>query len=281
MNKCLFLISVSILGMSCNGLLDKSKDPNLVAEAYGKKLYIQEIVSGIGNFNNPIDSQIAATRFMDEWLIDLILFEEAQKKLKDKKRIQKLIQDYERSLYISELENRIVKNLLDTVVAQEAIDTFYLKHSEDFKLSEPIVRLLLIRLDSVRDTSTLKNLWTTEDLPALKIYVEKSQGLAFLDPQEWQYISDLRSISPESLFAKISLNRPGEYALEQNDQHFYLKVLEIIDQNDLPPMEFVKERIKLRILQDRIKALLKSHKSELFNEKIQSKEIKIYGNKNN
>lgn len=281
MNKCLFLISVSILGMSCNGLLDKSKDPNLVAEAYGKKLYIQEIVSGIGNFNNPIDSQIAATRFIDEWLIDLILFEEAQKKLKDKKRIQKLIQDYERSLYISELENRIVKNLLDTVVAQEAIDTFYLKHSEDFKLSEPIVRLLLIRLDSVRDASTLKNLWTTEDLPALKIYVEKSQGLAFLDPQEWQYISDLRSISPESLFAKISLNRPGEYALEQNDQHFYLKVLEIIDQNDLPPMEFVKERIKLRILQDRIKALLKSHKSELFNEKIQSKEIKIYGNKNN
>ena len=281
MNKCLFLISVSILGMSCNGLLDKSKDPNLVAEAYGKKLYIQEIVSGIGNFNNPIDSQIAATRFIDEWLIDLILFEEAQKKLKDKKRIQKLIQDYERSLYISELENRIVKNLLDTVVAQEAIDTFYLKHSEDFKLSEPIVRLLLIRLDSVRDTSTLKNLWTTEDLPALKIFVEKSQGLAFLDPQEWQYISDLRSISPESLFAKISLNRPGEYALEQNDQHFYLKVLEIIDQNDLPPMEFVKERIKLRILQDRIKALLKSHKSELFNEKIQSKEIKIYGNKNN
>lgn len=281
MNKCLFLISVSILGMSCNGLLDKSKDPNLVAEAYGKKLYIQEIVSGIGNFNNPIDSQIAATRFIDEWLIDLILFEEAQKKLKDKKRIQKLIQDYERSLYISELENTIVKNLLDTVVAQEAIDTFYLKHSEDFKLSEPIVRLLLIRLDSVRDTSTLKNLWTTEDLPALKIYVEKSQGLAFLDPQEWQYISDLRSISPESLFAKISLNRPGEYALEQNDQHFYLKVLEIIDQNDLPPMEFVKERIKLRILQDRIKALLKSHKSELFNEKIQSKEIKIYGNKNN
>ncbi len=281
MNKCLFLISVSILGMSCNGLLDKSKDPNLVAEAYGKKLYIQEIVSGIGNFNNPIDSQIAATRFIDEWLIDLILFEEAQKKLKDKKRIQKLIQDYERSLYISELENRIVKNLLDTVVAQEAIDTFYLKHSEDFKLSEPIVRLLLIRLDSVRDSSTLKNLWTTEDLPALKIYVEKSQGLAFLDPQEWQYISDLRSISPESLFAKISLNRPGEYALEQNDQHFYLKVLEIIDQNDLPPMEFVKERIKLRILQDRIKALLKSHKSELFNEKIQSKEIKIYGNKNN
>lgn len=281
MNKCLFLISVSILGMSCNGLLDKSKDPNLVAEAYGKKLYIQEIVSGIGNFNNPIDSQIAATRFIDEWLIDLILFEEAQKKLKDKKRIQKLIQDYERSLYISELENRIVKNLLDTVVAQEAIDTFYLKHSEDFKLSEPIVRLLLIRLDSVRDTSTLKNLWTTEDLPALKIYVEKSQGLAFLDPQEWQYISDLRSISPERLFAKISLNRPGEYALEQNDQHFYLKVLEIIDQNDLPPMEFVKERIKLRILQDRIKALLKSHKSELFNEKIQSKEIKFYGNKNN
>jgi len=281
LNKCLFLISVSILGMSCNGLLDKSKDPNLVAEAYGKKLYIQEIVSGIGNFNNPIDSQIAATRFIDEWLIDLILFEEAQKKLKDKKRIQKLIQDYERSLYISELENRIVKNLLDTVVAQEAIDTFYLKHSEDFKLSEPIVRLLLIRLDSVRDTSTLKNLWTTEDLPALKIYVEKSQGLAFLDPQEWQYISDLRSISPERLFAKISLNRPGEYALEQNDQHFYLKVLEIIDQNDLPPMEFVKERIKLRILQDRIKALLKSHKSELFNEKIQSKEIKIYGNKNN
>jgi hypothetical protein len=281
LNKCLFLISVSILGMSCNGLLDKSKDPNLVAEAYGKKLYIQEIVSGIGNFNNPIDSQIAATRFIDEWLIDLILFEEAQKKLKDKKRLQKLIQDYERSLYISELENRIVKNLLDTVVAQEAIDTFYLKHSEDFKLSEPIVRLLLIRLDSVRDTSTLKNLWTTEDLPALKIYVEKSQGLAFLDPQEWQYISDLRSISPERLFAKISLNRPGEYALEQNDQHFYLKVLEIIDQNDLPPMEFVKERIKLRILQDRIKALLKSHKSELFNEKIQSKEIKIYGNKNN
>lgn len=281
MKKWPFLIAASLLLISCNGILDSSKDPNLVAEAYGKRLYSQEVLDGIGNLSNPVDSQIAASRFIDNWLLDHILFEEAQKKIRDKKRIQNLIQDYERSLYISELENRIVENLLDTMVAQEAIDTFFAKHSEDFKLSEPIARFLLIKVDSIHDTDTLKNLWTTEDLPALKMYADNSQGLAFLDPQEWQYISDLRAVTPESLFAKISLNRPGEYALEENDQHFYLKVLEIIDQNDLPPKEFVKERIKLRILQDRIKALLKSHKSELFNEKIQSKEIKIYGNKNN
>jgi len=281
LKKWPFLIAASISIMSCNGILDSSKDPNLVAEAYGKRLYSQEVVAGIGDFSNPVDSQFAASRFIDNWLIDLILFEEAQKKVRDKKRIQNLIQDYEKSIYISELENSIVENMLDTVVAQEAIDTFFAKHSEDFKLSEPIARMLLIKVDSQYDTDTLRNLWTTEDLPALKIYAENSQGLAFLDPQEWQYISDLRSLTPESLFAKISLNRPGEYTLAENDQHFYLKVLEIIDQNDLPPMEFVKERIKLRILQDRIKALLKSHKSEVFNEKIQSKEIKIYVNKNN
>ena len=90
-----------------------------------------------------------------------------------------------------------------------------------------------------------------------------------------------RNIVPPKLYAKISLKKSNSYTHKENDQHFYLKLLEIIADNDDAPVSFVKERIKLRVIQDRIRSMLKRAKARLFDSKIKSKQIKIYGKENN
>ncbi len=265
---------------SCDSIANNDDNGELIAEAYQQKLHKRDVEPYLVNASTALDSQFVISRFVDEWLMDIILIEEAKKKIKNRTKIQELVKKYEQSLIINELESMYLKNELDTVIQTEEIDSFFNFHKEDFLLQDPIVRFLFIKLPESSINDTFAQIWETEDLPALREYVKLNNGVSILEAGEWQFLTSLKNITPTSLFNKISLNKPNVYSFEENDQHFYLKILEIINEKDSPPVEFVKDRIQMRILQNRIKALLKAKRNQLFSDRIASKEIKIYDKKN-
>ncbi len=274
---CFSILSACILLSSCDNLLQERKDSNTIAEAYGHKLYQEDIDPYLQDAESQLDSQFITSRLVDDWLMDIMIYEETKSRINDRTTINKLVEDYEQSLIINTWERDVVNNYLDTLIAREEIDSFFINHKEDFLLEEPILRLLFIKLGDDYDLDTLDELWKTEDLPALRQFCTQNNAQCLLDPSEWYDRSTLKSIIPVDLFAKVSLKRADSYAFTENDKEFYLKILEVIDDKDEIPVEFVQERIKLRILQDRRKLLIRSQKAQLFNEKIKSKKIKIYG----
>jgi len=277
-----YIIAVILMCLAaCDVSNSNKQNSDPIAEAFGHKLYESDIESYIQSYPIQSDRQFAVSQYIDKWLMEVFLIEEAKKKIKDRKNINTFVKRYERSLIIQELENTYVQNELDTFIKAEEIDSFFNFRKEDFLLQESIIRFLFIKVQKDLDNDTLTGLWETEDLPALNQYVAINNGLALIDPQEWYSVSTIKNIVPLGLYAKISLKRPNTYTYKENDQHFYLKVLEIISEKDAAPVSFVRERIKLRILQDRIRTLLKNKKTALFNAKINSKQIKIYGKENN
>ena len=266
--------------LACNFSGSKKNDSALVAEAFGHELYLSEIEPYLLNEFNASDSQYTISQYVDKWLMEVILLEEAEKKIKDRVKINELVESYKQSLIVQELESNYVNEALDTLVSSSEIDTFFKYHKEDFRLHEGIMRLLFIKIPTTNNNDTLENLWETEDLPALKQFSSSNNGFALVDAEEWYQLSFLKNILPTEIYAKVSLKKADTYEFDSNDQHFYLKVLEIVNENDEVPVSYVKERIKLRIIQDRIQALLKKKKSALFNAKIKSKQIKIYGKDN-
>lgn len=268
---------ITTLLSSCEFASMGKHDGPIVAEAFGQKLYEDELDAYLQNITSASDSQYIISMVVDEWLKDQIIYEEARSKLRNKAHIQDMVEDYKQSLIINEWENMYLRNELDTVISSQEINSFFRFHRTDFLLEEPIIRFFFVRLPGEFDKDSLEDLWETEDLPALKTFCTHNGGYSILEPDEWYNLSVLKSIAPTELFAKISLKKPANYTTSIEDGEFYLKVLEIIDDKDEIPVSFVKERIKLRILQDRKKALVKMKKAALFEEKIKSKEIKIYG----
>jgi hypothetical protein len=265
-----------LLLTGCNNLRNQNGDDQLLAEAYGSKLYLSELEIYLENAVSTSDSQYIITKYVDNWLMDEILYNEAHKVVATDQKIKNLVKDYEKSMYINEYEKVIISNHMDTMIQKEEIDSFFKFHKNDFFLQEGILRFLFIKIPEGNDNDTISDIWKTEDLPALKNLSHQFGGISLLKPNEWQYISSFKNLMPENLFKQISLKKPSEYIKYEDGYKFYIKILELINDKEATPVGFVEERIKQRILHNRMNVLLKNKKNELFDENIKSKSIKIY-----
>ena len=197
------------------------------------------------------DSSTILKKHVDKWLLQEILFHEAKAKVETEDRIEQLVENYKKSLYINELEKLELVTQLDTLISRAELDTFYSQHKEDFLLDEEIVRLLFAKVPETLDNDNLQTLWKTENLPALKVFVKEAGGLQFLDLKSWYYLSEMRNLIPAELIAKVNFDKTEAYSLRADGQVFLLKILDYTDANEIAPKSFALEKIKLRLLRDR------------------------------
>ena len=255
---------------------EKRSEDDLLAEVKGEKLYIQDISSSLSKAFNKTDSLFILNREVDTWVMEQIQYQEAKSTIRDKEDIKALTADYERSLYVNAFEKQILSESLDTLIENEEIDSFYKDHMEEFILQETIARCIMIKIPLSMDGDSIQELWKTEDIPALKAFVNSNDNFHILDLERWYYRSTLKNIMPEALYRKIAFTKSDNYTLQTDESKYYVKILEIAKAKETAPVSFVKERIKHRILQERIKSVLNTRKTQLYNEKIKSKAIKIY-----
>ncbi|MBT8233791.1 MAG: hypothetical protein HKO66_00175 [Saprospiraceae bacterium] len=276
--KYIWYIACLSLFLSCNDSNPRNPNDKLIAEAFGSKLFQSDLSDALSISNNKSDSFEVKKRLSENWIMEKILIQEAKKHVTNKDEIERLIEKYSNSLYINALNNYYLSESLDSTISDIEVDSFIQLHKSEFTLPETIVRFILIKFPKENDSDTIKDYWKNEDIPAINFHVSQIEGLSMLNMNKWYYLSELKNIAPESLFKKIRLNKPNAYSGEDDKSKFYVKVLEIIKDIDNAPISFLKERVRHRILQQRIKSLLIDKKSALYNDKIQSKQIKIHTN---
>lgn len=280
MAKYLTIIT-GLLLLSCNQSSNRDASDVLLVEAYGSKLYLSDIANQLDSNITKSDSLNTLERIITDWTMEQILFQESKKNIDNKSALNQLVEDYKKDLYINALDEKYLAESLDTVISQVEIDTFIKWHKEEFALPETILRYLFVKVPEDKDIDTLKNYWKTEDLLGLKYFISLHKGLSLLNVNKWYYLSELKNLLPESIYKKISLKKTNSYSGIADGSKYYVKILEIIKDTDEVPVSFLNERVRHRILQQRIKVLLKDKKTILYNNSIKSKQIKIYSNTHN
>lgn len=255
-------------------------DPNLLAEAYGDKLYLNDLELLFNNAQNKADSQFIISRYIDNWVMDKILFEEAKKEVKRNKRINDQIEDYKKSLYIHEYENIWLDQALNTSINQSEIDTFYAHNQEEYILKEDISQILYISVPLELDNDSLKNIWKTEDIPALESLKQSDERITGLfDVSKWYGHSYMKNIIPEKLFNKINFKKKESYSLNDERSKYYVKILDNLKSKNPAPVSFVQADIENTILKDRAASILKQKKQSVYQNNILDKKITIYHDK--
>jgi len=254
----------------------KEKDNTLLAEAFGDKLKISDISDQLKNVQTTSDSSFIINQNTDQWVSDKILFQEAKSKVGKNKDINRLVEEYKKSLIILEWEKIIIKSKLDTVILSSEIDTFYKQRKKDFILQDDIVRFLFFKIPEAEYNDTLKDLWKTEAIPIMKKFINDAKGFHVLHPNNWYYKSEVKNLLPAALYKKIAFRKLESYSLTENETKFFVKILEKADSGDDAPVSFVEETIRERILHDRAHDLLKETKNELYNKNVQNKVIQFY-----
>lgn len=271
------LSSVIIVGssfcISCNQ--PQANDSALVASAYGNKLYLNQI-TGLSSENlSKSDSSSIIDRHMDSWLMEEILYKEAKNKISNSTEIDALVESYRKSVFIHKYEEAKLSENMNSLVTNAEIDTFYNRHKDQYLLDESITKVLFVKVPEEMNNDKLISLWKTENLLALKTFVNGVSGVAILDLDKWHYLAEIKQLMPEELMNKINFSKRESYSLTKDGHHFLVRILDHVKVNEEAPKSFALPKIRQRLIHDNSEQFLKKWKKELYQNKIQGKDIQI------
>jgi len=258
--------------IACN---DNRVQGDVLASAFGNKLYVDDLSEMLIDVNTKSDSNRIISKHIDNWLMDEILVEESKQRKVKQAELKELADQYFRAISIHALEEQVLSEM-DTSVSKQELDTIASSYQKELTLQEDIVKFLYIKVPESFNNDTLKILWKTEDISGLKSFVLFCEGFSLLDLDHWYFRSELKSVIPSELYNKINFSKSDSYSLIQDGHKFYIKILEKIDSKDEVPLSFAREKLKHRILKDRSRKYINDWKINLYQSKIKSKEISIY-----
>ncbi|MCL2131343.1 MAG: hypothetical protein FWH36_02625 [Lentimicrobiaceae bacterium] len=112
-----FVIFCLLIGFSsCN------RDKGVAAHVYDQKLTLTELQEMMPVFDKTADSVEILQQYIDTWIVRQVMLSEAKKNLSSKeKKFDRQLREYKESLLIDAYENKMARQLLDTVISDEEI----------------------------------------------------------------------------------------------------------------------------------------------------------------
>jgi len=137
---------VLIVFCACTvGLSSCKQKPPVVVHVFDSELTTKEIQDIMPPFDKEADSVEIKQEYIDAWILRQVMLHEAQEKLsKEEKNFDKQIREYEENLLIDAYENKMLRQLLDTVISPEEIAVYQANSdSTDILDKELIMRSIL------------------------------------------------------------------------------------------------------------------------------------------
>ncbi|MCU0436523.1 MAG: peptidylprolyl isomerase [Raineya sp.] len=254
-----------------------------IAQIGDKVLYYSEISEVMPRKLSKNDSLEFIQRYQENWIRRQLLYKNAEKNAKiDEKELNKKLEDYKYALITHEFEKQYVaKNFSEKITDQEIKD-FYEKNGKEFELRQNIVRAIFIKIgQNNKDKELLSKLMASdkpEDKQELAKYCNEKAVSYHLQDSTWIDFDELTRQTPlEGIPNKINFLKNNKFS-EMKEGEFsyvlYVKEYKISEQN--APLEFVKDRIKSMILNERKTLLIKKLEDQLYKDAEKNKEFEIF-----
>lgn len=287
-NKLYLPILVSILLSSCDFFKFKSEnndlDENPIVASVGNQLLRNTDVAFLVKANSSKeDSTNLTNRYVQSWVRKQLMILEAGKNMTfDEAALNRKLLDYKYALMVYEFEKSYVTSNSAAEISNEEIELYYKKNKETFSLKEIIVRINFFKLEKSNPQNRL-----LERLLASKNDQVKSniRQIAF-DHASNYYMEDSIWVR----FEDVIINTPiaennNKIALLKNSKlikvddevySYYFKILEYKLQDQIPPLDFVREEISKILTNKKRVALVEQLQKDIYNRALENNEFKIY-----
>lgn len=277
----LVVLAAMILLPSCSFFQTKHK-AGTVVELNGNYLYekdLQQITMGLQGE----DSARLAEQYIRQWASDILVYDEARDRANAE--IEALVEDYRRSLYVHDFQQRYIAQRMPTMVADTLVEQFYQTHTSQFLLKECIMKGILIVIPNGAPKMDKLRKWMLspdgkDNLENLERY---AYGYAtgyelFLD--KWRTEADILTMMP---FSENDLERllREKKQIERRDSisTYILQVTEKHMASELMPLDYARPEIEKIILSQRQVEYIERQRNQLFRDAIRYNKIKFYEEK--
>ncbi|WP_114748024.1 peptidylprolyl isomerase [Pleomorphovibrio marinus] len=281
------LICLGLLATSCDLFKmkgDSEGEDNPVLATVGKNnLKLSDIEFIRKDNQGELDSTELVNRYLQNWIKKQLMIREASKNLTiNEAEIERKLLDYRYALIVYEFEKSFVEQKLDKEVGIAEIEEYYDKHKENFSLKEIIVRTNFVKLEkNLPQKRQLERLLRNQrdgDKNELKELALRYANNYYLEDGNWIKFDDIILNSPLAQNPnKVQLLKNGPLISVDDDNYtYYFSILEYKLQDQVPPLEFVRDEISKIIVNKRRVALAEQLHKDVYNKALDNNEFRIY-----
>ena len=276
---CFFYV---FLLFSCSNSSSEKKIGKFVARVGDSYLYASELKDVVPEKLDTKDSAAIVKKYINEWIRETLLLQQAQKNLADdKNKFDKRVEDYRRSLITYQYESELVKQKLDTNVSEDEIGKYYEENKSNFELKDNIIKVIYVKVrKSAPKVEKVKEWYRSKDpkdRDALTSYCHEYAANFYLDGNAWLLFDDVLKEIPMKLYDKEAFLQNNRSIETQDSTHLYfVNILGFMMKNSESPLSFEKENVKNIILNKRKVELIKKMREDIYDEGVRNKSFDVY-----
>ena len=244
------VILVIAAAMTGFGQEDNNKGKTPLVEVSGEFLYKEDLQAALPLNISKDDSVLFAEHYIRNWIEDALLFDKAEGNIPDNDKISKLVENYRRALIMHTYQEELVNQKLANDISEEEINAYYEKNKELFRLDNPLVKGLFIKVPlSSPDLGNVR-VWYRKNNQDV---IEKLEKYSLRNAVSYDYFYD-RWTSVPDVAAKIPLkvlDTDANYLdknrnVEVKDTAFcyFLHIEDFLGKDKQKPLDFARDEIK-------------------------------------
>ncbi|MBO7050032.1 MAG: peptidyl-prolyl cis-trans isomerase [Bacteroidaceae bacterium] len=282
----LALVSVSLL-VSCkwHGSVTEyvyGKTP--IVEIGTDVLYMEDLKQVLPLGLSDADSTLFAERYIRNWAQDVLFYQNAIRNIPDTKDIDRLVENYRRSLIEHEYQRRLIEQKFSSEITEEEIEQFFNDNQRLFVLDESLLKGLYLKIPvKSHDLSEIRKLYTLlddESFEEIEKYSIRNAGRCEFFYDNWRSVAELEVLLPP-------LDDPLESQLEDNssfefkdEEYIYLlNVSQYAPKGGIEPLDHARGRIRGLLLNNNEVAYMRNIKEDLYDAALEKGRITFYQKK--
>lgn len=226
----------------------KGKTP--LVEVSGEFLYKEDLQAALPLNISKDDSVLFAEHYIRNWIEDALLFDKAEGNIPDNDKISKLVENYRRALIMHTYQEELVNQKLANDISEEEINAYYEKNKELFRLDNPLVKGLFIKVPlSSPDLGNVR-VWYRKNNQDV---IEKLEKYSLRNAVSYDYFYD-RWTSVPDVAAKIPLkvldtdanylNKNRNVEVKDTAFCYFLHIEDFLGKDKQKPLDFARDEIK-------------------------------------
>jgi hypothetical protein len=269
------ILEISILAVAlvcawgCGAWSGFRADDEVVASVGETPLYRSELAAAMPSGLSAQDSVAYAEAYIDKWIVGQLKQEEAAKVLpKADADIERLVQEYRRSLLIHRLDSHYLDAEPCGEISKQEIEAYYNAHKADFCISTPMVKGEIVAIaEDYRRLDQLVKWFESSKEEHRTDFVEscRKNNFPLLQFNEWVSFSDFLSNLPlvrTSQHEDMLSNRKVQ-RIHYNKNNYYYRITAVLKAGDTMPLDMAEESIRHILIGQHRAEVIRRHEERL------------------
>lgn len=255
----------------------KVKEGDILLASVENRLMYYSDIEGMLTASSAQDSLAQLNAYIEAWLVRNVVLNEAEKKISQDLDIDKLVEDYKSSLLLHNYRQALIQKDLDTIITKAQVKEYYDKNKEQYLLAETICKVRIVKIpDNAKRIELFYKNWKKNDTAYIEKYTLENAIFDSKNDKGWNTVDHYLSYLPKDRFKIRDFSRKGDIQKHDKTFEYFIKVVDFKNQNEVPPLSYVREQMRKVIINQRKKDLLKKIESNLYQNYLQANKIKVY-----